>query len=158
LLAAGGIWAALSPVVPAGDWESDFEPREWDIAMLEQLRDGYLEREKIAVGCSRAELFVQRYSPAGHTPTSIARFDGGADVVIVWDKLDPPNTMWAYGSTAQALIERMLLAETVSFREIDRSERVAVAFDFGGADQALMPVLVRCGKTTRSKTIAIRAQ
>lgn len=153
LLVAGAfvIWAALAPTIAAGDWEFDIEPSEWDITMLEQPRDGYLEHEKLAVGCSRTELFVQRYSPTGHTPTSVVRFDGGAPVVIVWDKLDLPNTMWAYGTTAESLIDGLLGARTVSFQENRRSEQVAVTFDVVGADRAIMPILGHCATRSARK-------
>ncbi len=149
--AAFVMWAAPAPAIAAGDWEFDIEPGEWDIAMLEQARDGYLEHEKLAVGCSRTGLFVQRYSPTGHTPTSVARFDGGAPVVIVWDKLDLPNTMWAYGTTAKSLIDELLRASTVSFQENGRSEQVAVAFAIAGADRAIMPILGRCAHKVHPK-------
>lgn len=136
--------AARAPTIAAGDWEFDIEPGEWDIAMLQQSRDGSLEDEKLAVGCGRTGLFVQRYSPTGHTPTSVARFDGGAAVVIVWDKLDLPNTMWAYGTTAESLIDGLLRARTVSFLENGRSEQAAVTFAIADADRAIMPILGRC--------------
>src|SRR5262249_5308148 len=154
VLVASGIWAAPLPLMAAGDWEFDLAPGDGDIAQLEQPRDGYLEQEKFAVGCSQTELFVQRYSPAGNTPTSVVRFGGGVPVVIVWDKLDLPNTMWAYGATAETVIRGTLLAQTVSFQEIGRLERAPVTFDVGGADLAIKPILDQCAYGVRSKGIA----
>jgi hypothetical protein len=155
--AAFVMWAAPAPTIAAGDWEFDIEPGEWDIAMLEQPRDGHLEHEKLAVGCGRTGLFVQRYSPTGHTPTSVARFDGGAPVVIVWDKLDLPNTMWAHGTTAESLVDGLLRASMVSFQQNGRSEQVTVAFAVAGADRAIMPILGRCAHKVRPKPIVSRA-
>src|SRR5262245_16567449 len=54
----------------AGDWIADYDPGEWLIVALEVSRGGYLEPEKLAVGCSRGALFAERYSPAGARPRS----------------------------------------------------------------------------------------
>ena len=143
--------AGMAPA-RAGDWTGDFNPGEWRIATLEVSRSDYLEAEKVAVGCSEGVLFVERYSPAGARPRStlvLSATSGAADegttVTIVWERLDAPNSMWAYGATARAVIVALLTGRQVAFEELAEPARRPVLFDLAGARAAIGPVLSACG-------------
>jgi hypothetical protein len=110
----------------AGDWTSDEDG--FPIVTLEQKADGYLESEKIAVGCIKHEMFFKRYSPAGNAPSSLIHFDDGTEMSVEWSKLDAPNTMWAYGQLADSIVSKLLSsAKMISFQE---GQREPVAFHF----------------------------
>jgi hypothetical protein len=139
-------WALWAPAAMAGEWTFDYEPGEWRIAALERGGEGYLERDKLAVGCSRSEmLFVQRYTAAGSRPASRFSFDGGPEVVVAWSRVDMPNSMWLFGEPARALIQALADAGSVGIREVGAFDRPPVAFVLDGAAVAIKPVLAGCG-------------
>src|SRR5262249_40912648 len=90
----GAIPGCVTGAAAAGaeDWQldiSDSGADDWIEAVSEQEKAGYLEPEKIAVGCSLGELlYVKRYSPAGYSEVSAVRFDASPEVLIRWDRLD----------------------------------------------------------------------
>jgi len=140
----------------AGNWEGDYEPGEWLIMMLVVNHQGYLEAEKLAVGCSEQVLFVERYSPAGARPSSSLLLDGDAALTVSWDRLDAPNTMWSYGVIARTLVLELLSAPQATFQELDEPARMPVSFDLAGARDAIVPVLGRCGETALLAKIEAR--
>jgi hypothetical protein len=117
---------------------------DWATATLEQKKNGRLESEKIAVGCSGSDFYVQRYSPDGNSHMSIVQFDGGPPLSIEWTRLNAPNTMWAYGLTARLIIDALLSARTVSFQEVDARARAPVTFDVDGARRIIGPIVDIC--------------
>src|SRR5215467_11961237 len=64
----------------AGDWLRDEDG--FPILTLEQEAEGYLEPEKIAVGCVDHALFFKRYSPARTAPSSLVRFGDGTEMSV----------------------------------------------------------------------------
>jgi len=144
---AGCVMGAAS--AGAEDWLLDFSDSgaaDWIEAASEQEKAGYLEAEKIAVGCSLGgTLYVKRYSPAGYSEVSAVRFDAGPEVLIRWDRLDGPNTMWAHGAVAQLLLDRLRSSQEASFREIGRHPRAPVTFRLAGAAWATGAAAAACG-------------
>jgi len=119
LLAATFAMSSTSSSVLAGDWARDEDG--FPIVTLEQKAEGYLEPEKIAVGCVEHVLFFKRYSPAGNAPSSLIRFSDGTEMSVRWSKLDAPNTMWAYDQLADAIINKVISSpKAVSFKEGQR--------------------------------------
>jgi hypothetical protein len=149
LLAVAAVGCGVASTAAASDWQVDLKislagSLDWVTATLEQPVRGYLESEKIAVGCSGSILYVQRYSPHGHSTASIVRFDDGPSRFIEWTRLDAPNTMWAYGAAARSIIDGLLSARTVSFQEVSERARVPVNFDVEGAAHVLGPIADTC--------------
>jgi len=144
---AGCVIGAASAV--AKDWLLDFSDSgadDWVEAASEQDKAGYLEPEKIAVGCSLGErLYVKRYSPAGYSEVSAVRFDGRPEILIRWDRLDGPNTMWAHGAAAQQLLDGLRSSQEATFREVARHPRAAVTFRLAGAAWATGAAAAACG-------------
>ena len=103
----------------AGEWKRGEEG--FRVITLEQTTDGYIEPDKIAIGCSEGLLFFERFSPAGNAPSSLVRFRDGTEFSIQRNKLDGPNAMWAYGSLASSIVDKLLSEETVSFQEGDNT-------------------------------------
>jgi hypothetical protein len=133
----------------ASDWRVDLKislagSLDWVIATLEQPAPGYLEPEKISVGCSGSILYVQRYSPHGHATASIVRFDDGPSRFIAWARLNAPNTMWAYGAAARSLVDGLLSARVVSFQEVAEHPRAPVSFNVAGAVHVVGPIADTC--------------
>lgn len=100
----------------AGNWMRD--EGGLPVVTLEQPTGAYLEPEKIAIGCFEHRLFFERYSPAGNAPSSLIRFGDGTEMSVEWNKLDAPNTMWAYDQLADAIVNKVISStKTVSFQE-----------------------------------------
>src|SRR5262245_36574120 len=131
LLSVAALMLAVGAAMPAqaDGWEADYEPGEWLVMALVVNHEGYREAEKLAVGCSDHILFVERYSPAGARPSSGLSLDGGASLLVVWDRIDTPNAMWTYGVAARSLIMELVSGRQASFQELDQPDRLPVLFD-----------------------------
>jgi hypothetical protein len=132
LAAIFGIAFASSTV--AGDWSLDEDG--FSVVTLEQESDGYLDTDKIAIGCSDHHLFFERFSPAGTASSSLVRFHDGTELSIEWNELTGPNAVWAYGPLARSIVNRLLSEQMVSFQEDDR---VPIVFRYSYA-----PPIVDC--------------
>jgi hypothetical protein len=133
-LAVATFGMLFAPAAFADSWMRDEDG--FPVATLEQKVEGYIEAEKIAVGCIEHTLFFERFSPAGSASSSLVRFRDGTEFSIEWNKVDGPNAMWAYGELASSIINKIRSKNMVSFQEGDREP---VVFQYYSA-----PPIVDC--------------